>query len=89
MLRIARSIILQCPDPARLLEFHYWSRQQGLADFIRASFALSRGVRTSLRNFLMATPDPRQIAVLTEKGGRLTLVMHEAGSRPTATKKRG
>jgi hypothetical protein len=88
LLRTARSIVLQCPDPARLLEFHYWSRQKGLADFIRASFALSRATRTALQNFVTATSDPRGVAVLAEKRGRLTLLMAEPGLRATATKKR-
>jgi hypothetical protein len=88
LLGTARSIILKCTDPARLLEFHYWSRQPGLADFVRASLALAPGTRTALHNFLTTTSEPREISVAVENTRRLTLVRAEAASCATTGSKR-
>jgi hypothetical protein len=66
------SIIAKCGDPARVLEFYYWSREPGLSDLIRAFLALPATSRTALGAFLAKTPDPQLISIKAEKGGRLT-----------------
>jgi hypothetical protein len=67
------SIIAKCGDPARVLEFYYWSRQPGLSGLIRAFLALPATSRTALGALLTETPDPQLISVRAEKNGRLTL----------------
>lgn len=66
-------IIAECGNPARVLEFYYWSRQPGLADLIRAFGALPVTSRKALAALLTKASDPHLIAVRAEKNGRLVL----------------
>ena len=65
-------IIARCGDPARVLEFYYWSREPGLSGLIRAFLALPATSRTALGAFLTNTPDPQLVSIRAEKKGRLT-----------------
>ena len=66
------SIVAKCGDPARVLEFYYWSREPGLSGLIRSVLALPTTSRTALAAFLTNTSDPRLISISAEKRGRLT-----------------
>jgi hypothetical protein len=81
------SIIAKCGDPARVLEFYYWSRQPGLSDLIRAFLALPATSRTALGALLTKTPDPQLISIRVEKNGRLTLALPR-GPKGTREKSR-
>lgn len=65
-------IIAKCGDPARVLEFYYWSREPGLSGLIRAFVALPAASRTALGAFLANTPNPQLVSIRAEKKGRLT-----------------
>jgi hypothetical protein len=67
------SIIARCGDPARVLEFYYWSRDPELAGIIRAIVGLPVISRTILAQLLTKTSDPQLISVRAERSGRLTL----------------
>lgn len=66
-------IIAECGNPARVLEFYYWSRQPGLADLIRAFQALPAAPRKALAALLTKTSDPRLLSVRAQRNGQLTL----------------
>jgi hypothetical protein len=71
-------IIAKCGDPARVLEFYYWSREPGLSSLIRAFLALPATTRTALGAFLTNTPDPQLVSIRAEKRGRLTFSLPRA-----------
>ena len=71
-------IIAKCGDPARVLEFYYWSREPGLSSLIRAFLALPATTRTALGAFLTNTPDPQLVSIRAEKKGRLTFSLPRA-----------
>jgi hypothetical protein len=72
LIKTTARIIAKSGDPARVLEFYYWSRQPGLVELIRAFLALPERSRQALGTWLTKTPDGL-IAVSTARNGRLTL----------------
>ncbi len=62
------SIIAKCGDPARVLEFYYWSREPGLSGLIRAVLALPTTSRTALAAFLTTTHRIRDWFPSEQKG---------------------
>jgi hypothetical protein len=82
--RTARAIILNHPDPARVLEFYYWSREDGLTDLIRALANLPATTRGALRIFLSRSADPRLISVAVQKPQRLVLASHAGKAKKAA-----
>jgi hypothetical protein len=76
-------ILAKSRDPARVLEFYYWSRQPGLVELIRAFLALPEKTRKSLDALLVNASDPWLISVRAGKNGCLTLA---AGHPPAGRK---
>lgn len=81
------SIVARCGDPARVLEFYYWSREPGLAGLIRAIVALPAPARTILTQLLTKASDPQLITVRAQRHGRLTLSLPRT-SKARKTKSR-
>lgn len=67
-----RSLIMDCGNPARVLELYYWSQQPGFADAVRALAMLPPEMRAIIQSFLtMARRD--RIDVVMLKSGKLCM----------------
>lgn len=49
-----RDLVLQEGEPGKVLEFHYWSREPGMLECIRAIAAMPMEARSALQAFLTA-----------------------------------
>jgi hypothetical protein len=70
---VLKSIVEECPHPARLIELYYWSAEHELTDVMRQFIALSPEVRATLHAFLMLVKDaPGSVTVQIAEGGEMT-----------------
>jgi len=70
---VLKSLVEECPHPARLIELYYWSTEHDLADVMRQYIALSSEVRAALHAFLMLVKDePGSVTVQIAPNGELT-----------------
>jgi hypothetical protein len=69
---IVRDLVLQEGDPARVLEMHYWSQEQGVLECIRAIAVMPIEARSALQAFLTACTG-HTITVSVDASGGLNL----------------
>jgi hypothetical protein len=69
---VIESIIVDCGDPARVLELYYWSREPGVLEVIRSVMALPPRTRALLEGFL-AVAQPDLVSGELDEAGRVTL----------------
>jgi hypothetical protein len=66
-----RSIIVECGNPARVLELYHWSLQPGFGDAVRALALLSGEKRAAIQSFLAMARDTGRIDVVMRDSGEL------------------
>jgi hypothetical protein len=70
---LLKSLVEDCPHPARLIELYYWSAEHELADVMRQYIALPPEVRAALHAFLMLVKDePGSVSAQIAANGELT-----------------
>ena len=64
---------------SRVLELHYWSREPGMLDIIRALIAMPEATRASIEAFCAIAHEPGAIRADLDATGRLTLSSAHVG----------
>jgi hypothetical protein len=77
--KILESILADCADSSYVFELHYWTREPGMLDLIRAIAALPEETRSALEAFFAMSHEPAAIAAKWDAGGRLTLASPQIG----------
>jgi hypothetical protein len=70
---VLRALIIQIADPSRVLEWHYWSEEPGVLEFVRFLLTVPPQVRGALQTFLLAAEDPKSVSVFVDSSGTLKL----------------
>jgi hypothetical protein len=74
--RAVSDLIVQAGDPAKVLEFHYWSLEPGALECIRAIVAMPIEARAALQAFLTAQIS-QNISASLDPSGSLRLRPHQ------------
>ncbi len=76
---LSKALILECHEPARLLELYYWSTEPELLPIVRGFAALPADTRAMLEAFLRVNEPPKVKATIDPTGGiRLISLTEEA-----------
>jgi hypothetical protein len=79
------SIIVECGEPARVLELYYWSEQPGFGDAMRALALLPDDKRAIIQSFLALATNAANIDVVMHESGRLSLSSPEVAAQLKAS----
>jgi hypothetical protein len=82
---IVGRIVARC-DPARVMEFYYWSQEPGLLEIIRAIAAMPPATREALESFIAIGADPNSVVATWASSGRLTLESRGVGEALTVVR---
>jgi hypothetical protein len=64
---------------SHVLELHYWSREPGMLDIVRALVAMPEHARAAIEAFCMMVHEPAAVAADLDAAGRLTLTSPQMG----------
>jgi hypothetical protein len=70
---ILRVLIMQTADPSQMLEWHYWTQEPGVLEFVRVFLTVPAEVRGALQTFLSAAQDPKSVSAFVDGSGTLNL----------------
>lgn len=76
---VLNSLLASSKNPAEILELYYWSREEGMTEFIRAVAALPETSRGALMNLFRNARDKRAIRANANSDGSLTLMSCRLG----------
>lgn len=82
---IVSRIVARC-DPARVMEFYYWSQEPGLLEIIRAIAAMPPATREALESFVAIGGDPSSVEATWASSGRLSLESRAIGETLTVVR---
>lgn len=78
-----RSRVIAALDKANswshVLELHYWTREPGMLDIVRALVAMPEDTRAVIETFLAMVNEPAAVAADLDSVGRLTLTSPQMG----------
>jgi hypothetical protein len=76
--RLIHTLVAACDRPAHVLELHYWSREPGMLDIIRAIATMREETRGAFEAFVALVRDTKSIEARLDPHGALTLASPQA-----------
>jgi len=85
MMDVLNSLVTSTEKPAELLEVYYWSREEGLPEFIRGILLLPNATRKALMQMLKMIDDKKSLRAELNTDG--SVVFGPAKSRARRTRR--